>query len=227
MEETISRYRKDNINYLKNCFAKLEKDIEGRIPHNGILVLKILTELEDIKNYLEIGVHNGGSMGLVISSEKIEKATGIDLFEDMYNVKKHLNRDKYIRYQYFRRDNLKKEKTLKSLRRINKNVEINLVQGNSYFDETEKKIEKLLENESVDLLFIDGDHTLDGVKNDFQRYSKFVRKGGFIVFDDYHHKEIKKFVDNLLSEDKNLEKILIFESSNGGALDILLRVKTI
>jgi len=227
MEEKILEYQKNNINHLQECFKKLEKDIEGRIPHNGILLLKILTELEDIKNYLEIGVHNGGSMGLVISSEKIEKATGIDLFEDMYNVKKHLNRDKYNRYQYFRRDNLKKEKTLISLKRINDNVEINLVQGNSYFDKTEEKIKNLLESESVDLLFIDGDHTADGVKNDYQRYSKFVRKGGFIVFDDYHHKEIKKFVDNLLSEDKNLEKILIFESSNSEALDILLRVKII
>ena len=35
-----------------------------------------------------------------------------------------------------------------------------------------------------DFLFIDGDHSYDGVKKDFEMYSPLVRKGGIIVFHD-------------------------------------------
>lgn len=36
----------------------------------------------------------------------------------------------------------------------------------------------------LDFLFIDGDHTYEGVKKDFEMYSPLVRKGGIIAFDD-------------------------------------------
>lgn len=36
----------------------------------------------------------------------------------------------------------------------------------------------------VDLLFVDGDHTYEGVKRDHEAYGVLVRKGGLIVFQD-------------------------------------------
>ena len=36
----------------------------------------------------------------------------------------------------------------------------------------------------VDLLFIDGDHSYEGVKRDFEMYSRLVRRGGLIAFHD-------------------------------------------
>lgn len=44
----------------------------------------------------------------------------------------------------------------------------------------------------IDFLFIDGDHTHEGVKSDFEMYSEFVRKQGLICFHDiviseHHH----------------------------------------
>lgn len=38
---------------------------------------------------------------------------------------------------------------------------------------------------SIDILFIDGNHTYEGCKADFLNYGKWVRKGGIICFDDY------------------------------------------
>ena len=49
-----------------------------------------------------------------------------------------------------------------------------------------------------DLLIIDGDHSGKGVARDFERYGPLVRKGGFILFDDYDVPQwpaIKAFVD--------------------------------
>jgi predicted O-methyltransferase YrrM len=36
----------------------------------------------------------------------------------------------------------------------------------------------------VDLLFINGDHSNDGVKMDFERFSPLVTAGGIVVFPD-------------------------------------------
>jgi predicted O-methyltransferase YrrM len=36
----------------------------------------------------------------------------------------------------------------------------------------------------LDFLFIDGDHSYEGVKKDFEIYSSLVRKGGIIAFHD-------------------------------------------
>lgn len=37
---------------------------------------------------------------------------------------------------------------------------------------------------NVDLVFIDGDHSYEGVRNDFERFGRRVRKGGAVLFDD-------------------------------------------
>ena len=49
-----------------------------------------------------------------------------------------------------------------------------------------------------DVLVIDGDHSYDGVKVDFELYGPLVRKGGVIVFDDYGSPDwpdVKQYVD--------------------------------
>lgn len=48
------------------------------------------------------------------------------------------------------------------------------------------------------LLIIDADHSYSGVKNDFYNYRHLVKRGGYIVFDDYGHPsfpDIKNFID--------------------------------
>jgi len=39
--------------------------------------------------------------------------------------------------------------------------------------------------QNYNLLFIDGDHTYEGVKKDFELYSRLLEHGGYLVFDDY------------------------------------------
>ncbi|RJG40884.1 CmcI family methyltransferase [Mesorhizobium sp. DCY119] len=50
-----------------------------------------------------------------------------------------------------------------------------------------------------DVVVIDGDHSYEGVKFDFENYSKLVRPGGYIIVDDYDVDEwpdIKRYVDS-------------------------------
>ena len=48
------------------------------------------------------------------------------------------------------------------------------------------------------VLIIDGDHSHFGVKHDFYNYRHLVKRGGYIIFDDYNNpdwREVKDFVD--------------------------------
>lgn len=229
LSKNIENYYSNNIIFLQNIFSKNESTIEGRICHPSIILLYILSNFIQIDNYMEIGVHNGGSMSMIISNpnNNTTNIIGIDLFEDMYDPSKHLNKSKFNTYQYFKRDNLSINKTRTNLNKLqnmyNNNSDISLIQGNSYFDSTEEKFLNVLQENKLDLLFIDGDHTEQGVKNDYERFEKYVKNGGYIIFDDYHHDIIKKYVDNLLDSNPNLKMIIKFKSKHSKAIDILIQ----
>ena len=58
-----------------------------------------------------------------------------------------------------------------------------------------------------DLLIIDGDHSYAGAKADFANYVDFVRRGGFVIFDDYGSAdwpEVKRFVDDEVLADSRV-----------------------
>jgi len=62
----------------------------------------------------------------------------------------------------------------------------------------------LVWDKEVDILFIDGDHSYEGVKADFEKYVPFVKKGGLIYMHDVNHHRygVKKFWDKLTGFDK-------------------------
>jgi len=61
---------------------------------------------------------------------------------------------------------------------------VEVVYGDSHKDETLAELADLLADDRVDLLFIDGDHTFEGVRSDFVMYSPLVRPGGLVGFHD-------------------------------------------
>ena len=61
---------------------------------------------------------------------------------------------------------------------------IHLVRKNSHNVSTLDVIKNILDDGKVDFLFIDGDHTYEGVKRDFEMYSPLVGRGGIIAFHD-------------------------------------------
>jgi predicted O-methyltransferase YrrM len=61
---------------------------------------------------------------------------------------------------------------------------IYLIRKDSHALSTLNIVEQMLGENNLGFLFIDGDHTYDGVKKDFEMYSKLVRKGGIIALHD-------------------------------------------
>jgi predicted O-methyltransferase YrrM len=56
--------------------------------------------------------------------------------------------------------------------------------GDSHDPRTTAEIKRKLAGAEVDFLFIDGDHSYDGVKADFELYSPLVRPEGVIALHD-------------------------------------------
>jgi len=64
-----------------------------------------------------------------------------------------------------------------------KKQDIIIIEANSTAARTIARIRDIF-SEGIDCLFIDGDHSYDGVKKDFENYSPFVRPGGLIALHD-------------------------------------------
>ena len=58
------------------------------------------------------------------------------------------------------------------------------IEGDTRDARTLEDVKIYLNNEPVDFLFIDGDHSIDGARNDWEKYSPLVRNGGVIAFHD-------------------------------------------
>lgn len=61
--------------------------------------------------------------------------------------------------------------------------------GNSLYNETLKELMKIIGNKKLDIIFFDGDHTLEGIMGDFKIYKPLLREGGYCVFHDIVKKE--------------------------------------
>lgn len=86
-----------------------------------------------------------------------------------------------------------------------KDQTIRLIRADSHEQVTQEKVAAILQVNKIDLLFIDGDHTYEGVKKDFDMYGPLVKDGGMIVLHDIvSHRQVHGCgVDKYWDEIKN------------------------
>jgi predicted O-methyltransferase YrrM len=61
---------------------------------------------------------------------------------------------------------------------------LHLIRGDSHETRRLEEVRNLLSGSPLDVLFVDGDHSYDGVKRDFELYGPLVRPGGMMAFHD-------------------------------------------
>jgi cephalosporin hydroxylase len=118
---------------------------------------------KDIKNILEIGVKFGGSFYIWCKFFDEGLKVGVDKVTN-YHVEK-----------------LKYKRNFLS-RTWAKNV--SLIDGDSTNPDVVGRVKNIFKHDKVDFLFIDGDHSYDVVKQDYDNYVGLVREGGYIAFHD-------------------------------------------
>lgn len=116
---------------------------------------------------LEIGTANGGTLFLFsrIAARDAE-IISIDLPGGMYG-----GGYSRLKIPLFKSFALPKQK-------------IHLIRANSHHKTTLNEVKKILDKKKLDFLFIDGDHTYNGVKKDFEMYGPLVKYQGIIAFHD-------------------------------------------
>lgn len=64
---------------------------------------------------------------------------------------------------------------------------------------------KLYENDSLDFIFIDGDHSYQGVYNDIKNWLPKLKRGKTIAGHDYHWNEIRKAVVDFFGNENDIK----------------------
>jgi len=152
------------VNFIFDDCFKLCSPIQ--VKSEILELLQILKELKP-KYVLEIGTANGGSLYLLsrVSSDDaciISVDVPAGEFGGGYSK---------LRIPLYKAFCMKKQR-------------IYLVRRDSHDQSTFEKIKKILGKNMLDLLFIDGDHSYEGIKKDFELYSPLVKNGRIIVFHD-------------------------------------------
>lgn len=131
---------------------------------NQLEINKLFNIIKDLKPNVicEIGTDMGGTLYLW---SKILQENGLMVSIDLPRLyRKSVNR--FIR-SFFSRSQ-----------------RVSFIREDSHTNQCFQRMNNVLDGMMIDFLFIDGDHSYEGVRKDFEMYSKFVRSGGIIAFHD-------------------------------------------
>jgi len=166
--------------------------------HHHTHILLPLLNLIQAKTYLEIGSFAGASAALATYAPTVTDVYAIDTCEAFPNQEQlirkafeaHHHSESKAKFTFFPTSS--QDRTL--LRHL-------------YADKRAP---------FIDLLFVDGDHSFQGLAKDIEQYMALVRPGGIIVIDDYQDSkscpEVRRCVDTLLSRWKTLYGLSVIGS---------------
>ena len=127
-------------------------------------MLKSIMQQQPIGVYLEIGSRNGESLE-ELAGELVPEAKIIS-----------------VDYSQNKRSRKKLESVARRLQ--SRGFDITLINGLSQDIETVRQVKKCLAEESVSMLFIDGEHSMYAAMDDLRNYEPMVARGGLVVFHD-------------------------------------------
>lgn len=155
-----------------------EREIKEFIHHIQKLNIKK-------KFCLEIGLGVNGSTHILFRSI-FKKTITIELLKDRVNNFKNLTKN------FFKKFILDDGKSA-------------FIFGDSNKASTAKKVADYLNNNKVDMLFLDGSHYFENIMLDWMIYKNFVKKGGIIAFHDIYNNNNNCGVLQLLKKLKYFE----------------------
>lgn len=191
----------ENVFYIRTIYFSPSKSLAqksimlkaAQIEEEFGTLIDILSKKE-LSNVLEIGTYKGGALFAWCKlADNNAKIISVDLLYKRYNAMVDYDRTKKIYSRFYKTGG----------------QELFIMLKNSHEQDTLDTVKEILDGDKLDFLFIDGDHSYEGVKRDFEMYSTLVKRGGVIVLHDivpyseygvakywqeiknkFHHKEI-------------------------------------
>jgi predicted O-methyltransferase YrrM len=164
----------------------VREEMRGRMPHDDIRHLFTLKQKmgPSCRSYLEIGTYHGASLCVVLQSPQPTRFVTIDLFKPNIG-----HRGSYVDAGApdvrIARDNV---------RRLNVHAHpVRFIRGNSHSRLTWFRVA----TSRYDFLFIDGDHSEQGVIRDFTMYYPLLRPGALVVFDDSDYDSVRAAITRI------------------------------
>ena len=196
---------RNHVRYLANRVLNVEKNMRGRIASTvATQVLRNLCLLSQDKpnlKVLEVGVLFGGAtlcLWDVGYGQRLSvHFTLVDFFDGYYDdgfdpLTGEVISEAVVR-QNLHQSGLRAE-------------DYRLVKG----DSTDPSVVAELATQHYDLLLIDGDHSFEGVSQDYANFGGLVRPDGLILIDDYENPSwpgVTRFVDEELQHDSRLSLV--------------------
>ena len=183
--------------FFRNTFNRLPLKLQSKLRKEGSM--QIALEIENLqltvarhepKVVVEIGTANGGTLSRWLELPSVETVISVDYPIGIHGGQGFEERT-YVISDALEQANLYNKKFY-------------AVNGNSKDSYLIDRVEELLNGQKIDFLFIDGDHTYEGVKGDFELYEKFLAPTALVGFHDiinsYFHREANCFVSTFWEE---------------------------
>ena len=194
------------INISFNHFKGLIRPFQFRYEISGLINY---LEKKEPKYVIEIGTANGGTLFLFSkTASKDATIISIDLPKGKFGG--GYPKWKILLYNSFKSHQQK----------------LHLIRSDSHAQETLHQVKNILKGNKADFIFIDGDHTYEGVKKDFEMYSNLINEDGIIAFHDIvpgHEKDaggVFKFWKEI-KHSYRVKEIVKNWDQNGGGIGIL------
>jgi predicted O-methyltransferase YrrM len=155
----------DALNFIQSLFFGFAIRL-AQVRNEFLELLKIFKE-KSPEVVVEIGTAKGGTL-FCFSKLAPQNATIISVDLPDGNFGGGYPKSKIPLYQSFKKNGQK----------------MFLLREDSHSEKTVQKLKEILNGKKVDFLFIDADHTYEGVKRDFELYSLLMAKNGIISFHD-------------------------------------------
>jgi hypothetical protein len=135
------------------------------------IMIKHYSNLISEPKILEVGIFKGEFMDYIINNCPSGSVDGVDIFEGVM-CSGNADGNNVV---YYSLDTSYKELSEKYSE--NKNVKLIKSDSSSYL--------RSIENDYYDIIYIDGDHSYTGVKNDLSESFYKIKNGGYIMGHDY------------------------------------------
>ena len=195
------RYQPGNhVDDLDNSFSITENFGIQQVKMEIYKFINVLLKQKKVKNCLEIGLGSYGSTHF--------------LWRLMFEKTITIEHQKYRVFRFTENMNKFHNKFVLN------DLKSRFIFGLSHDTSSVEKVDKILESEKLDLLFIDGDHTYKSVLCDWLLYKNFVAKGGIIAFHDCVANDdgygVPKFLKKIKLFDSKIKLKKIVYSKNFG-----------
>lgn len=182
---TVSLYDYNNISDFERRF--LPDGFKGNVYNMSYKWLEIIPANEDIIKILEIGVYHGANICSLTKTYAIHNNSEIHCIDPWlnYNEYNEYKTEQTTNYSLF-------------INNISKLSSTDLHKIYMYRGLSENIIPQF-ENESFDMIYIDGNHLPKFVLEDAVLSFKKLKKGGWMIFDDLQDKKVNGAVTAFLN----------------------------